>query len=54
VTRRLYWALKPREDELRWRQIPWLTDLDQAVRVAREERRPLFLWDSVDEPLDRC
>jgi hypothetical protein len=40
--------------ELAYRQIPWLVDLSEAVRVARAEKRPLLLWTSGDDPLDRC
>lgn len=40
--------------ELAYRQIPWIVDLDEAVRAARDENRPLLLWTSGDEPLDRC
>jgi hypothetical protein len=29
-------------------------DLNEAVRVARAEKRPLLLWTSGDDPLDRC
>jgi hypothetical protein len=40
--------------ELAYRQIPWLVDLDEAVRAARDENRPLLIWTSGDDPLDRC
>jgi hypothetical protein len=40
--------------ELAYRQIPWLVDLNEAVRMARAEHRPLLLWTSGDDPLDRC
>jgi hypothetical protein len=40
--------------ELAYRQIPWLVDLNEAVHVARAEKRPLLLWTSGDDPLDRC
>jgi len=40
--------------ELAYRQIPWLVDLNEAVRVAQDEKRPLLLWTSGDDPLDRC
>ncbi len=39
----------------KWRDgIPWGLDLPQAVRLARQERRPLLLWVSGDDPLERC
>lgn len=40
--------------ELGYRQIPWLVDLNEGLRVAREEKRPVLLWTSGDDPLDRC
>jgi hypothetical protein len=40
--------------ELRWQQIPWLIDLPEAIKVARTEDRPLLLWVSGDDPLERC
>jgi hypothetical protein len=49
-----YRAIKPREDEVRWRAIPWMQDLQAAVGVAKREKRPLFLWVAGDEPLERC
>ena len=39
----------------RWRNgIPWLVDLDQAIRQAKKEKRPILIWVSGDEPLERC
>jgi hypothetical protein len=49
-----YRAVQPRADEVRWQQIPWQTDLKEALRLAREEKRPALVWVSDDEPLDRC
>jgi len=37
-------AVKPRPEELKWRKIPWGIDLLEGQRVARAERRPIFLW----------
>jgi hypothetical protein len=47
-------AIKPTPEELRWQQIPWLTDLAEGQRLARAERRPIFLWVTGDDPLERC
>ncbi len=44
----------PHPGELKWQQIPWLTDLREAVRQARAERRPLLLFVSGDDPLEKC
>lgn len=40
--------------ELGYREIPWLVDLNEGINLARAENRPLLLWTSGDEPLDRC
>jgi hypothetical protein len=47
-------VIKPSADEVRWRQIPWLTDLGRAQELARKEGRPIFLWATGDDPLERC
>ena len=47
-------AIKPRPDEVRWLQIPWTLDLDAAVKASRDENRPLLIWASGDDPLERC
>ena len=47
-------AIKPAPEELRWQQIPWVTDLAEGQRMAQAERRPIFLWVTGDDPLERC
>ena len=47
-------VIEPSAEELKWQRIPWMTDLTRGQRVAREERRPLFLWVTGDDPLERC
>ena len=47
-------AIKPRADEVRWLQIPWVLDLAAAAKTARAENRPLLIWVSGDDPLERC
>jgi hypothetical protein len=47
-------AVKPLAEELRWQRIPWIVDLGEAQRVARAERRPMFVWVSSHDPLGRC
>jgi hypothetical protein len=47
-------ALRPAPELLRWRQIPWMTDLVAAERTAKEEKRLLLIWASGDEPFGRC
>jgi hypothetical protein len=39
----------------KWRDaIPWLLDLDAGIRLAGAEKRPLLIWTSGDDPLERC
>jgi hypothetical protein len=45
---------KPLAGELRWQQIPWLVDLREGIRRAGAEGRPLLLFVSGDDPLERC
>ena len=41
----------PLQDESRWREIPWQTDLRDACRLAAEARKPIFLWAMNGNPL---
>jgi hypothetical protein len=45
-------TLFPRE--VKYREIPWLLDLEEGIRLAKREGRPLLLWTSGDDPLERC
>ena len=47
-------AVKPTAKELTWLGIPWVLNLAEARRMAREEKRPIFLWATGDDPLERC
>ena len=47
-------VIKPAAEELRWQQIPWVTDLTEGQRLAKAEGRPIFLWVTGDDPLERC
>lgn len=47
-------VIKPTAHELAWLQIPWMLDLKEAQRTAKEESRPMFLWATGDDPLERC
>jgi hypothetical protein len=39
----------------KWRDaIPWVLDLDAGIRLAGGENRPLLIWTSGDDPLERC
>src|SRR5262249_32378029 len=52
--RRAAALIKPAAAELRWRQIPWLIDLAEGQKRARAEGRPILLWVTGDDPLERC
>ena len=45
-------TLFPRQ--AKWRRIPWMLDLAEGIRLAKEENRPLLLCTSGDDPLERC
>jgi len=45
---------EPLPGELKWQEIPWMLDLKEAIRLAKEEKRPLLLWVSGDDPLEKC
>lgn len=45
-------TLFPRQ--AKWLGIPWLNDLNKGIQAAKDEKRPLLLWVSGDDPLERC
>jgi hypothetical protein len=55
-------ALRAKADEIRasgenlfdLRRIPWVMDVAEGFRLAREERRPLFLYVITGDPLGDC
>src|SRR5262249_49497636 len=51
---RLAMVIKPSAEANKWQQIPWLRDATEGRRVAKKEKRPLFLWTVFGEPLDEC
>ena len=40
--------------KMKYRDIPWLLDLEKGIRVAKQEKRPVLIWTSGDDPLERC
>jgi hypothetical protein len=38
----------------KWLEVPWLLDLTEGIRVAKAESRPVLIWVSGDDPLERC
>jgi hypothetical protein len=49
-----YPLIKPAAKDVRWKKIPWVIDLDEGVKLARAEKRPILLWTAGDDPLERC
>lgn len=49
-----YKAIVPVEAEMKWKRVPWMTRLDEAMKVAAKEKRPVCIWVVDNEPLDRC
>jgi hypothetical protein len=47
-------AIKPAASELKWQRIPWVLDLARGAEAAKRENRPIFLWVTGDDPLERC
>lgn len=39
---------------IKWQEVPWILDLKEGIRQSRDEKRPMFLWVSGDDPLERC
>ena len=48
---RLQALIKPDPNEDKWTQIPWLTDLWQARKIAAEQGKPILLWEMDGHPL---
>jgi hypothetical protein len=38
----------------KWLDIPWGLDLNDSIRAAKAENRPVLIWVSGDDPLERC
>ena len=47
-------AIRPTADELRFKEIPWVIDVFEGFRLAKEEKRPVFLYMITGDPLDDC
>jgi hypothetical protein len=47
-------SIKLPESQRKWERIPWVTDLSEGRRLALQENRPIFLWVTGDDPLERC
>ena len=52
-------AIRPATVDFAWQQIPWHTEATPALKEAKAEGRPLFVWlaggrDRDGSPLERC
>jgi hypothetical protein len=50
---------RPGTRDFTWREIPWYDEPAAALKQARDEKRPLFVWmaggrDRDGSPLERC
>jgi len=51
--------LRPEPDEVKWQQLPWVVDPNEAIAAAKAEKRPIFFWAAGGRgrdglPLERC
>lgn len=47
-------TIRPTADELRWQTIPWVATPEEAIRLAKAEKRPIFVFTVDGNPFDRC
>ena len=48
-------AVRPTDDERRWMQIAWVRTATEAIKQAKDEKRPIFVFSvSGRDPLGRC
>ncbi len=50
----IYKYVKKHPGQFAWQRIPWLVDLPEAIRQSKAENRPVLLFVSGDDPLQRC
>ncbi len=43
--------IRPKADELTWQAIPWQTDVFEAMRIVRQDHKPVLLWAMKGDPL---
>jgi hypothetical protein len=48
---RLHSLIKPKAEEEKWAQIPWLASLWEARELAAREGKPILLWEMDGHPL---
>ena len=47
-------AVRATAAEMNFTKIPWVTDVFEGFRLAKEEKRPVFLYVVTGDPLDDC
>ena len=47
-------AVRATAAEMSFRKIPWVTNVFEGFRLAKEENRPVFLYMVTGDPLDDC
>jgi hypothetical protein len=50
----IYQYVEKHPGQFAWQRIPWLVDLPEAIHQSKEENRPVLLFVSADDPLERC
>jgi hypothetical protein len=48
---RLHALVLPQKGEERWMEVPWVSDLWEARKLASEQGKPIFLWEMDGNPL---
>lgn len=43
--------VSPRENETRWRKVPWIPSLWEGMKVAELKKKPMFIWAMNGDPL---
>ena len=43
--------IKPRAEEMKWEEIPWMVDLWDARAKAAQAGKPLMLWEMDGNPM---
>jgi hypothetical protein len=44
-------SVRPTDEEDRYRQVPWRTNIVAALKEAQEQKKPLFIWAMDGNPL---
>ena len=47
-------AVRATAAEMNFIRIPWVTDVFEGFKLARDEQRPVFLYMITGDPLDDC